>query len=95
MCHWPRGLGCAPIVAARGLCRWLLEPEVRRVGFGLVWNCVGCFVRLNAASGLGYLVLVDIQARFGDFTLETMESFKVPCIDGAGNYRNLISHAWP
>lgn len=77
MCHWPRGLGCAPIVAARGLCRWLLEPEVRRVGFGLVWNCVGCFVRLNAASGLGYLVLVGIQARFGDFTLETMESSKV------------------
>lgn len=42
-----------------------------------------------------YVVLVGIQARFGDFTLETMESFKVPCIDGAGNYRNLISHAWP
>ncbi|KAL6826367.1 hypothetical protein V8C40DRAFT_244048 [Trichoderma camerunense] len=75
MCHWPRGLGCAPIVAARGLCRWLLEPEVRRVGFGLVWNCVGCFVRLNAASGLGYLVGTRRHPCLGGF--QTMESFKV------------------
>lgn len=33
-------------------------------------------------------------ARFGGIS-ETKLEASIPCIDGAGNYRNLISHAWP